>query len=109
MPIRPIDLQTLLMQLGQVGREQSAAKEGAVLQQAMQSAVAQRKHIEATQGVHKAEDPEGGASEIEDRHGKGTGLGTGGGSEGEARNGEEKSSDEIVRDPSLGKNVDISG
>ena len=39
MPIRPIDLQTLLMQLSQVGREQAAEKEGAALQSAMKGGV----------------------------------------------------------------------
>jgi hypothetical protein len=37
MPILPIDLQTLFAQMSQVGKEQSAQKEGAAIQSSMQN------------------------------------------------------------------------
>ena len=47
MPIRPIDLQTLLMQMSQVGRDQAVEKDGPALQSAIQGAVTQKKEIES--------------------------------------------------------------
>jgi hypothetical protein len=108
MPIRPIDLQTLLMQLGQVGREQAAGKEGAVIQQAVQGAAVLRKQTEAAQAVRKPEEPEGGAPAIREKE-RGGRKGGSKRPEEEAEGGEAEEGDEVVRDPSLGRNVDISG
>jgi len=107
MPIKPIDLQTLFMQLNQVSREQSAAKEGAMLQQSIQGAVLQKKREDEVKAIQKpdAEEPSG---KIRDRESKA--------SEKESEEGkkppEEKKGPEereVIKDPDLGRRVDISG
>ena len=54
MSIRPIDIQTLLMQLSQVGRDQSVEKEGAALQAAIKSAEEQKKQGEEKEAISSA-------------------------------------------------------
>lgn len=110
MPIRPIDLQTLLMQLNQVSRDQAAEKEGAVLQQAMKGAAEQKRLDETKEAVRRPEEPEAGAEAVRDRKKKGATN-----SEGQERRGgagqesETESGEEVVRDPELGNRVDLSG
>jgi hypothetical protein len=110
MPIRPIDLQTLLMQMSQVGRDQAIEKDGPALQSAMHDAAEQKKQIESKESVHKTEDAKEGSEPIKDRRGRGRGRAAkeGPGEEGEA-GGEAEKTEEIVRDPSLGNRVDLSG
>ncbi len=110
MPIRPIDLQTLLMQMSQVGRDQAIEKDGPALQSAMQGAAAQKKEIEAKEAVRRSEDAKEGASPINDRSGRQRGKA--GGKEGEDSEdepGATPAEEEVVRDPSLGNRVDLSG
>jgi hypothetical protein len=110
MPIRPIDLQTLLMQMAQVGRDQAVEKDGPALQSAIQGAATQKKAIESKESVHKAEDAKEGPDPIKDRQGRKQAQAKEGegGAEGEAE-AEEKKREEIVRDPSLGNRVDLTG
>ncbi len=112
MPIRPIDLQTLLMQMSQVGRDQAVEKDGPALQSAIQGAAAQKREFEAKEAVRLPEEPEQGASPIKERPGRPRAKGgQGGQAEGEGGGGEdaEKPREEVVRDPSLGNRVDLSG
>ncbi|MBL8965584.1 MAG: hypothetical protein JNG85_01175 [Spirochaetaceae bacterium] len=111
MPIRPIDLQTLFMQMGQVGREQAAEKEGVALQQSIQGAVEQKRADEAKEAVRRPEDPETGADPVKDRRGRsgGRGLSGGRGRPGEAEEASPEEEEEIVKDPSLGNKIDLSG
>ena len=110
MPIRPIDLQTLLMQMSQVGRDQAIEKDGPALQSAMQGAVLQKKEIESKEAVRLPEGTKEGTAPIKDRAGRSRERGSSGGAasedEGEQR---EAPREEIVRDPSLGNRVDLSG
>jgi hypothetical protein len=111
MPIRPIDLQTLLMQMSQVGRDQAVEKDGPVLQSAIQGAVAQRKEIETRESVRRTEDAQDGTPPIKDKDKRTYEQGRergGGEDQGEADAGE-KTPDEVVRDPSLGNRVDLTG
>jgi len=110
MPIRPIDLQAMLLQLSQVGREQSIGKEGAALQAAMKSGADQKRLDETKESVHRPEDEETASRAIGDRSGPGSGSGNP--TEGEAEEGQAESpppSTEVVKDPDLGKRVDLSG
>ena len=108
MPIKPIDLQTLFMQLNQVSREQAAAKDGVVLQQSIQGALLVKKKEDESHAVRRLQ-PDENAGRIEDRE---SGSSGGGGSqekkppEGQP---EEEGAPEIVKDPNLGHRVDISG
>ncbi|HET7838510.1 MAG TPA: hypothetical protein VFL04_02035 [Rectinemataceae bacterium] len=107
MPIRPIDLQTLLMQLSQVGRDQAAEKDAA-LRASMQTAADQVKQVEQKEAVRHAQEPDTGPQAIKDRQGGGPGgssLKKKEEGEPEAAEGE----DEVIRDPSLGNSIDISG
>jgi hypothetical protein len=114
MPIRPIDLQTLLMQMAQVGRDQAVEKDGPALQSAIQGAATQKKEIESKESVRRAEESKEGAAPVKDRRGRspkreaGSPEGSPGGEEGEAGE-EEKGREEVVRDPSLGNRVDLTG
>lgn len=110
MPIRPIDLQTLLMQMAQVGRDQAVEKDGPALQSAIQGAATQKKEIESKESVRKAEESEDGAEPVKDRRGRKPKHETPSreGGEGEADEGEE-GREEVVRDPSLGNRVDLTG
>jgi hypothetical protein len=109
MPIRPIDLQTLLMQMSQVGRDQAVEKDGPLLQSAIQGAAAQRKEIEAKEAVRGPEEPKDGTGPVKEKTGKQRERGGKGSKEDEAGEGDEKPREEIVRDPSLGNRVDLSG
>ncbi len=77
----------------------------------MQVAAAQKREIEAKEAVRLPEEPEQGAPPIKDRAGRSRGGGQGGQREGEGAEGEEgeKPREEVVRDPSLGNRVDLSG
>ena len=108
MPIRPIDLQTLLMQMSQVGRDQAVEKDGPVLQAAIQGAIAQKRQVEANEGVRRPEEPEDGSAPVKDRQAGKRERGKGGEAEAEG-SGKEAEGEEVVRDPSLGNRVDLSG
>jgi len=112
MPIRPIDLQTLLMQMSQVGRDQAVEKDGPALQSAIQGAVVQKRESEAKESVRKAEDAKDGAGAVKERRERGKGKEADGDEEGGEAGGEPEgdgSSEEVVRDPSLGNRVDLTG
>jgi hypothetical protein len=119
MPIRPIDLQTMLMQMSQVGRDQAVEKDGPALQSAIQGAVMQKKAIESKESVRRAEESKEGAEPVKDRRGRGSKRearasegspeGSPEGEEGAAGEEEKGSDEEVVRDPSLGNRVDLTG
>ncbi|MFZ4615939.1 MAG: hypothetical protein ACOYM2_07065 [Rectinemataceae bacterium] len=110
MPIRPIDLQTMFLQLGQVGKDQSVEKEGAAFTASMKNAADLKRHEERLESVQRTEDPDSGAREVADRDGNSQGGAASGdkdGKKGSEGNGLPKS--EVIRDPGLGKKIDLSG
>jgi hypothetical protein len=107
MPIKPIDLQALFMQLNQVSREQFAAKDGVALQQSIQGALLVKKREDEAKAVKRPQAEED-AGRIRDRESEAP---AGGGSE-EKKSPEDTPKDEepeVVKDPNLGHRVDISG
>jgi hypothetical protein len=110
MPLKPIDLQTLFMQMSQVNKDRVAEKEGAIIQQSVQGAVTTKKAEEKAQSVQQTKETgEGGMEAVKEKksHAKG---------EGEEREGREeappeggKPEVEIIKDPALGSHIDISG
>jgi hypothetical protein len=110
MAIQPIDLQTLFTQLDKVGKEQSNQKDGLQLQQALQSAQMQRKTEERIQAVNESQDTGEGMERVKDRNGH-TAQGQGGaGKRNQGNPGEEEGPElAVIRDPTLGKNIDLSG
>jgi hypothetical protein len=108
--MQPIDLQTLFTQIDKVGRNQSLQKEGLQIQAALQQVQSQKKAEETVRSVNEAQNMADDASKIKDEesrqhnfyHGK---------ENGEAPSGEEEDrpKDALIRDPALGRNIDISG
>jgi hypothetical protein len=110
MAIQPIDLQTLFTQVDKVGKNQSAQREGAALQQAMHGVQTQRKTEEHIQSVNEAQDTGEGAEKVNDRRQQGRG---GAGARRREKGGEEPDEKKepgvsVIRDPALGRNIDIS-
>jgi low affinity Fe/Cu permease len=109
MAIQPIDLQALFTQLDKVGKEQVSQKQGLQLQQAIQGAQIQRKTEERIQSVNESQDTGNGLERVKDRSAKkhreydeeeGN----------PSETGEDTEKDpSIIRDPALGRNVDLSG
>jgi hypothetical protein len=107
--IQPIDLQTLFTQLDKVGKEQAAQKEGAAIQQALQGAQAQKKAEEQIQSVNEAQNMGEGSEQVKDRNARKR-QSNSSGKRGHAETTDEEEPDaEIIRDPTLGTHIDVSG
>jgi hypothetical protein len=110
MAIQPIDLQTLFTQVEKVGKNQAAQREGLQIQEALHQLQSQKKAEEQVQSVNEAQDAGDGAERIKDGNSR---------RHPEQREGREKPAEEgedpeedrvnLIRDPSLGRNIDISG
>jgi hypothetical protein len=110
MAIQPIDLQTLFTQLDKVGKSQASQKEGLAAQQAIQQVEGQKKIEEQIQSVNEAQDA-GEDEKINDREGRqrNGSRGEGTGADRAEEDGGEESAPRpaFIRDPALGRNVDI--
>lgn len=108
MPIKPIDLQTLFLQMDRVAKQQSVEKEGAALQQALHGAAVQKKVDESARAVKPVADDQKGAEAVRD---KDEGEGGAERREGKRREAEDEDAPgaETVKDPALGGHVDITG
>ena len=108
MGIKPIDLQTLFVKMGEVGKEQSHIKEQAALQQAQAARSQVTREMADDRKVTAApEDSE--IEKIKDNESEETSE-----DEKRKRNDKEKDEDddskvEIVTDPEVGRHVDLSG
>jgi hypothetical protein len=115
MAIQPIDLQTLFTQVEKVGKSQASQKEGLAVQQALQGIQIQRKTEEQIQSVNEAQDTGEGAKKVNDRGPRKNNEDeedrekTGQTSAGDAGEGEEEDNPAVIRDPALGRNIDVSG
>jgi len=110
MAIQPIDLQTLFSQIDKVAKAQLAQREGLALQQALKGVQIQRRTDEETKTVHETQNTgDDGAEKVKDQGRKGQEDGKGGKKNAQGgASGDPKPSPPILRDPRLGKNVDIS-
>jgi hypothetical protein len=110
MPLKPIDLQTLFMQMNQVNKEKVAEKEGAIIQQSIQGAITAKKTEEKAQSVQQAREAgEGGMEAVKERKSSTKGEGGEREAKGEAPPEEAKPAVEVIKDPALGSHIDISG
>ena len=108
MAISPLDLQTLFTQVDKVGRQETAQREGAALLQSIQHARIQQQIDEKIRTVNEAQNTGDGSEAIDDKNGGRAGQ--------EGRQGESleepeeknKESEGIIRDPDLGRNIDVS-
>jgi type II secretory pathway pseudopilin PulG len=112
MAISPIDLQTLFTQVDKIGRQETAQKSGAAIQQAIQQAQSQRLTEEKIRSVNEAPDQGEGAEGVRDRNGRKAGR-----EAASKRKASEEAKDEtgadtdetgVIRDPNLGRNIDVS-
>lgn len=116
MSLRPIDLQTMLMRLTELSREQAAMHDSSVVNKAAAIADSVRKTREADEKVEETREIPDEASRVEDHSEKGgsardSGSGRAedtGGNDGD--NGEDSGEPEnLFHDPDLGNRIDISG
>ncbi|MDR0312869.1 MAG: hypothetical protein LBI14_04670 [Treponema sp.] len=109
--MQPIDLQTLFTQIDKVGRNQTQQKEGLQIQAALQQVQSQKKAEENVRAVNETQNMADDASKIKDEesrqhnfyHGKENEEALPSDDE------EERPKDALIRDPALGRNIDISG
>ena len=107
MSIQPIDLQTLFMRLGQVGKEQAAMREAAHLAQAAQGTEIARQSEEAARTVNETKELEDGLEAVKDEQ-----EGAGKNAEREKEESQSKEKNEqkdVFSDPALGTKIDLSG
>ncbi|MDR0378123.1 MAG: hypothetical protein LBH70_10060 [Spirochaetaceae bacterium] len=113
MAVQPIDLQVLFTQVDKVGKEQMNQKEGVHLQTALQGAQLQKKIEERSHSVTELQDAGDGTERIKDRNARRRGgehaSGRKPGENDNAAESETGGEPSVIRDPALGKNVDISG
>ena len=110
MAIQPIDLQALFSQLANVGKTQAGMREAQQMQASLQQADAQKKLEESVRLVNEAEEMSKESGTIKEQHGGQTGQG---GSRGKKQKNEaappEGENPALIRNPALGRNLDISG
>jgi len=112
MAIQPIDLQALFSQLDKVGKSQTVLREGQHIQESIQQIQIQRKNEQNIHSVNQAQDMGEEAETIKDEKRQGSRENNGGARERQSQDKELFEADEkqdLIRDPALGRNIDISG
>ena len=110
MAIQPIDLQALFSQLEKVGKNQAAMREGQQIQESLHQAQIQRKLEENVQSVNEAQEMGKEAGIIkEQKSGSHANQGGTKGKQEEEETPVEDKKPDLIRDPALGRNIDISG
>ena len=111
MAIQPIDLQALFSQLDKVGKTQSMIRDGQQIHDSLQQNQIQRKLEDNVRSVNEAQDMGEEPAKIMEDKGRGTHYkGAGKGKEEDTEETTESYiTPEYFKDPSLGKNIDISG
>lgn len=109
MAIQPIDLQILFSQLNNVAKTQAGIKAGEEAQQTALGVENQRKEEIKLKAVNETQDAGEGAETVKEKKG-----GSGDHAGGKRKNNEETDNNddekqEIIKDPALGKNIDMSG
>ena len=112
MSIQPIDVQTLLLRLSQVGQEQSAERHAIVQGQAVTGSEIAEKSREQERRLDEPSTIEEGPEKVKDQEGQSQNLAEEKEREREPEEqskGQEEEDRDLFRDPDLGQNVDISG
>ena len=108
MALLPIDLQTLFTQATQVGKEQAAQKDAPPAAQSLQGAQLVQQAEIRDKSVNQAQEQQAGPEKLKDKARRGA----------ERRKSRQKGAkpaaahppaSDVVRDPALGRNVDITG
>jgi hypothetical protein len=109
MPLLPIDLQTLFTQTSQVGKEQAVQKDASPLAQSAQGAQMAQKAEQRDSAVNETRDQDDGSEKIKDPTGRGARRKKGGqAGHRKAKAGEAAPELDVVQDPALGRNIDIT-
>jgi hypothetical protein len=114
MAIQPIDLQILFTQLDKVGKNQAVEKEGVAIQQSLLGIQMQKKTEDQIRSVNEAPNTGEGAEGVKERKREGAEPSEKEDSRDEREKNDGKGSTAekalfIIRDPALGKNIDVSG
>lgn len=107
MAIQPIDLQTLFMRLGQVGRDQATAQEAIHQAQNVAGSEIAQRSTEAARTVIESEEVSDGPELVNDRD-----EASGGEHDHPSHAGDHRDKDdrrETFRDPDLGQIIDLTG
>jgi hypothetical protein len=106
MALQPIDLQTLFVRLSEIGRDQSAEK-NAILQgqEVTGREIAQRSRLRDS-SVQETSDTGDGPEQVHDDDAAPQQKES---EQQKKESGEKEPEPEVVRDPDLGRNIDISG
>jgi hypothetical protein len=108
-PLLPIDLQTVFAQTNQVGKEQAAQKDATPQAQAVQGAELAQKTIRSDSTVNVTPAEENEAEKVKDKSRRGAARKRGGAARGGKKQPvEEPPAVDVVRDPALGRNIDIT-
>jgi hypothetical protein len=107
-PLLPIDLQTLFSQANQVGKEQAVQKEASPTHQSLQGAQLVQKTEQRDNDVTETPTTEEGAEKIKDRERRAGRRGNRGGKEPKKSAAPAPAEKDVVRDPALGRNIDIT-
>jgi hypothetical protein len=111
--MQPIDLQTLFSQIDKVARNQMQQREGLQIQAALQQVQSQKKAEEHIRAVNEAQNMGDGTSQIKDEDTREKNPHNGRGNGGEGSSGKSETEPRprnlFIRDPALGRNIDISG
>ncbi|MCL2704967.1 MAG: hypothetical protein FWE72_02025 [Spirochaetaceae bacterium] len=106
MSIQPIDLQTLFLKMTQVGKDQAVEKDSIMLQQTLQGHEIAKRNQHSDNSVNKANNSDAGPEKTKEDKEQG-------GNHDQKKRKKEKNKTfedkEILSDPDLGKNIDISG
>ena len=112
MAIQPIDLQTLFTQMDKVGKTQAVLREGQQIQESLHQIHSQKKLEENVQSVNEAQDMGEEAEKVKDEKKRSSYENHGGANEEQEEEDDSNKEHEksgLIRDPALGRNIDISG
>jgi len=112
MAIQPIDLQAIFSQMDKVAKSQIMMREGQQIQESIQQIQIQKRNEQNIQSVNQAQDMGEEAGIIKDDKRQGGRENYGGTKERQMQDeesGEAEENRDLIRDPALGRNIDISG
>ena len=112
MAIQPIDLQAIFSQIDKVGKTQASLREGQQIQESLNQLHAQKKLEENIRSVNEAQNMGEEAGKVKDEGSRqGAHAKQGGTREQSEEEAEDAESEKpgLIRDPALGRNIDISG
>jgi len=104
----PIDLQTLFTQSSQVGKEQAVQKDAPPAAQSLQGAQIVQQQEVRDSSVNEAQEQQEGPEKLKDRARRGADRRKGRQKDRKPAGAQPPASD-VVRDPALGRNIDITG